>query len=84
MLESLKWNLWHGNVYRALQRAEDLEAELECLETDTGNGKKLAKAVREFAGYIEANQAFIPKYGTVIGTARRSQPRSWNRPSIRW
>jgi hypothetical protein len=63
LLESLKWNLWHGNVYRVLARVEDLEGELECLDTDTGNGKKLAKAVREFGGYIEANQAFIPNYG---------------------
>jgi hypothetical protein len=62
-LESLKWNLWHGNVYRALQRVEDLEGDLECLDMDTGNGKKLLKAVREFGGYIEANQAFIPNYG---------------------
>ena len=29
-LESLKWYLWHGNVYRALQVVEDLEWDLEC------------------------------------------------------
>ena len=62
-MESLKWNLWHGNVYRALHRLEDLEEKLEYLDTGAGNGKNLLKAVREFAGYIEANQAFIPNYG---------------------
>jgi hypothetical protein len=27
-LQSLKWNLWHGNVERALERIEDLQWEL--------------------------------------------------------
>ena len=28
-LQSLKWNLWHGNVERALERIEDLQWELD-------------------------------------------------------
>ena len=28
-LQSLKWNLWHGNVERALERIEDLQWDLE-------------------------------------------------------
>jgi len=28
-LESLKWSLWHGNVYRALQTIEDLQCQLD-------------------------------------------------------
>ena len=27
-LESLKWNLWHGNVFHALQRIEDIEDDI--------------------------------------------------------
>ncbi|MCR4297693.1 MAG: ISKra4 family transposase, partial [Gallionella sp.] len=62
-LESLKWNLWHGNVPRALQRIDDLDDDLEMLEENPTNKKKMLKAVREFRSYIEANQAFIPNYG---------------------
>ena len=62
-LESLKWNLWHGNVPHALQRINDLDDDLERLEENPANKKKMLKAVREFHSYIEANQAFIPNYG---------------------
>ena len=62
-LESLKWNLWHGNVLHALQRIGDLDDDLGMLEDNPANKKKLEKAVREFHSYIEANQAFIPNYG---------------------
>jgi hypothetical protein len=62
-LESLKWHLWHGNVYRALQIIEDLECELDSCDDRTERATKLLKAVSEFHHYIEANQAFIPNYG---------------------
>jgi hypothetical protein len=62
-LESLKWHLWHGNVYRALQLIEDLECDLDLPEERSERTKKLLKAVSEFHHYIEANQAFIPNYG---------------------
>lgn len=62
-LDSLKWNLWHGNVLHALQRISDLDDGLGMLEENPANRKKLEKAVREFQSYIEANQAFIPNYG---------------------
>jgi molybdopterin converting factor small subunit len=62
-LESVKWNLWHGNVLHALQRVDDLDDDLEMLEENPANKKKLLKAVMEFRSYIEANQAFIPNYG---------------------
>jgi len=47
-LESLKWFLWHGNVFRALQTIEDLECQLD----DVGGGGhfeqvRLVKAVHE-------------------------------------
>ena len=62
-LDSVKWNLWHGNVPHALQRIEDLHDDLEMLEEYPANKKKMQKAVSERRGYIVANQAFIPNYG---------------------
>jgi hypothetical protein len=62
-LEGLKWHLWHGNVYRALQIVEDLECDLDSGIDPTERETKLLKAVREFPHYIEVNQAFIPNSG---------------------
>jgi hypothetical protein len=62
-LERVKWFLWQGNVGRALDTIEDIEDELDLLPQDGESRKKLLKAVREFHGYIEANQNFIPNYG---------------------
>jgi hypothetical protein len=63
-LERLKWFLWHGNVYRALQVVESVEMDLD-VAAATGNGtaRKLLKAVEEFHTYIDRNRAFIPNYG---------------------
>ena len=62
-VESLKWNLWHGNVHRALQLIEELEWDLDSFSQRSGKTRKLEKAVREFGGYIRANREFIPNYG---------------------
>ena len=59
-LERLKWHLWHGNVYRALQIVEDLEVDLESREEPSERAKKLLTAVREFRHYIESNRSSIP------------------------
>ncbi len=60
-LESLKWFLWHGNVFRALQTIEDLECQLdEGGEEATFEQVRLVKAVREFDTYIRANADRIP------------------------
>jgi hypothetical protein len=61
-LKRLKWNLWHGNIHKALQIVEDLEYDLE-LEENSQEHQKLLKAVREFGTYIAANRPFIPNYG---------------------
>jgi hypothetical protein len=61
-LERLKWFLWHGNVFRALQTVEDITADLEILNSD-GEPTKLLKAVREFDSYLRANTERIPNYG---------------------
>ena len=39
------------------------EDELDLLTKNGESRKKLVKAMREFRGYIEANQNFIPNYG---------------------
>ena len=61
-LKRLKWNLWHGNVHKALQIVKDLEYDLD-LEENSQEQRKLLKAVREFGIYITANRTFIPNYG---------------------
>jgi hypothetical protein len=62
-LERVKWFLWHGNVYRALEVIEDLGYRLESIEGSSEKQRKLLKAVKEFGNYIGANQSFIPNYG---------------------
>jgi len=61
-LERLKWFLWHGNVFRALQVVADLELDLD-VEHAPLEQRKLLKAVTEFGGYIRANASCIPNYG---------------------
>lgn len=61
-LERLKWFLWHGNVFRALQVLGDLGMDLEEDEASPAQ-RKTHKAVVEFGGYIRANRAWIPHYG---------------------
>jgi hypothetical protein len=61
--ESMKWNVWNGNVTRALERTEGLIDDLETWPPDADKVVKLKKAVHEFAGYIALNQASIPNYG---------------------
>jgi hypothetical protein len=62
-LQSLKWNLWHGNVERALQRIEDLQWRPELTAGDAENRTKLLKQLSEFNVYIRNNREFIPNYG---------------------
>lgn len=62
-LASLKWNLWHGNVHRALQLIEELDGEFGCQVEMSEKARKLQKAVRELQSYLTANREFIPNYG---------------------
>jgi hypothetical protein len=61
-LERLKWFLWHGNVFRALQVVEELEVDLDTDEAGPEQ-RKLLKVVTEFGGYVRANATCIPNYG---------------------
>jgi len=62
-LERLKWNLWHGNVRRALQIIDLLAEDLEIDGAPFENSRKLHKAIQEFGHYIAVNRAFVPNYG---------------------
>ena len=62
-LESIKWYLWHGNVYEALLKIEDCDWDLEWTDIEYPNLGKLIKTLHEFRTYIENNQALIPNYG---------------------
>ena len=61
-LESIKWYLWHGNVFRALQEIESLTCSLDMDEMSPEQTKLLKKA-EEFNTYISNNRQFIPNYG---------------------
>ncbi|MBL8238649.1 MAG: ISKra4 family transposase [Bryobacterales bacterium] len=61
-LQLLKWNVWHGNVSRALERIEELQLDLETAD-ESENRPKLQRALREFETYIKNNRAFIPNFG---------------------
>ena len=64
-LERLKWYLWHGDVYKALQVVRSIEVDLDAAVATSGHrtARKLLKAVAEFHMYIENSQGFIPNYG---------------------
>ena len=62
-LESIKWNIWHGNVAKALDKIEWFCEEIECQDLDNGNKKQsLQKWSEEFYTYIKSNQRLIPNY----------------------
>ena len=61
-LDRLKWFLWHGNVFRALQVVEELAMDLDVEEAAPAQ-RKLRRTVVEFGGYIRANAKWIPNYG---------------------
>ena len=68
-LESIKWKVWHGDADGAIERAEQLDFELDTFLDDDGVDRapapvrKLRKLLREFVTYINLNQTYIPNYG---------------------
>jgi hypothetical protein len=79
-LQRVKWFLWHGNVFRARQTVDDLTTNLTDVGDESG---KLAKAIREFGGYLAANASAIPNYGERRLAGEIISPRSWNPRSTR-
>ena len=62
-MESIKWNIWHGNVDKVLDKIESFCEEIECQDLDNGNKKhSLKKWAEEFYIYIKSNQHLIPNY----------------------
>ncbi len=61
-LERIKWFLWHGNVFRALETVDDLAMDLDT-EEPTAKKVTLLKKLEEFETYIWNNAGFIQNYG---------------------
>ena len=62
-IERLKWTLWHGNLYKALNKIEDIESLINNFEVAYPKFTQLRKAVEEFHTYIGNNAHLIPNYG---------------------
>lgn len=63
-MDSIKWYLWHGNVFDALRRLESLDFALECNEgNEAPRVAKVWQAIQDFQHYITVNEPFIPNYG---------------------
>jgi hypothetical protein len=60
-LERVKWFLWHGNLYKALQTLEDLDFDVDAEASE--EARKLARTLHEFDHYIRTNQSSLPNYG---------------------
>ena len=62
-IESVKWFLWHGNTFQALDILESLDFDLDQFAENKKHEKyNLWKAVHEFYQYISLNEPFIPNY----------------------
>jgi hypothetical protein len=62
-LRRIKWFLWHGNTYRARKTIDDLNLDLEALDSRYPNLRKFRTAMREFQVYIASNEASLINYG---------------------
>lgn len=68
-LTSLKWYLWHGNVFKGLLKIEDLIDSAFVLGSDDDGcepsleAQKLCSHLEEFETYISNNGQYIPNYG---------------------
>lgn len=75
-LESIKWNIWHGNVSKALDKIDSFSEDFYEEELDKDSKKyKLWKYTDEFYSYIESNRYYITnyaeryRYGEIISTS---------------
>jgi hypothetical protein len=58
----VKWSLWHGNLYKALDKIEDIQSLLDNFEETYPKFKPLLKAVEEFRTYLENTAILILKF----------------------
>jgi len=63
VLGSVKWYLWHGNVFRTLQELSWLADDVEAWGETHPDAAKLAQRLWEFHDYISNNRDWIPNYG---------------------
>jgi hypothetical protein len=84
-LESIKWYLWHGNVFQALQHLQFVEMDLEgaAFETRGETTRKLLKGLRNSARTSNAIAALFRITASVTVAVRESALASWNRQSIK-
>ena len=75
-LESIKWYLWHGNVFKALDELQGLEMDLDVATFETKNeaARKLLKGVEKLRTYVERNRQFIPNYGGSATETEKGSP----------
>ena len=59
----LKWALWHGNLYKARDKIDDIESLIYNFEEIYPKFKPFLKAVEEFRTYLVNNANLIPNYG---------------------
>jgi hypothetical protein len=76
-LERLKWYLWHGNVFLALQTITYVQLDVDSVAISPEQ-RKPSKAVAEFGGYSRANAMWTPpnngeryRCGEAISSATR-------------
>lgn len=75
ILESVKHNLWHGSVNRALILVEDFTDGFEFISDAPPEVRKLCRYLKEFSRYVDNNVDLIPnyaerhRYGEVVSTA---------------
>jgi len=62
-MERVKWFLWHGNSYKALNIVELIREPLEIWFDEKNKYGKTWQALDDFHRYIENNRPFIPNYG---------------------
>ena len=62
-IDRLKWSLWHGNVYKALKKIDDIASLIYTFEETYPKFQQLVQAVEEFRTYIQNNAHLIPNYG---------------------
>jgi hypothetical protein len=63
MLEKIKWYLWHGNVFKALEFLEQIFDEVEANSANlTEKEIKFWDYAHEFDAYITANQNLVVSY----------------------
>jgi len=70
-LERLKWYVWHGNVYNALQVVQSVEMDLDAAVATSGHAtaRKLLKAVESSTPILRTMPGLFPIMASGIATA---------------